>query len=78
LRATLRYCGGLIDGFIGVSLEHLFNFGGTFMDFTQAQRLDEIEPALIIWIRWHLSGCQLPDIGERVLILPVAGPVRIL
>jgi hypothetical protein len=48
------------------------------MDFTQAQRLDEIEPALIIWIRWHLSGCQLPDIGERVLILPVAGPVRIL
>jgi hypothetical protein len=48
------------------------------MDFTKAQRLDEIEPALIKWLSRHLSGCQLPDIGERVLILPVAGPVRIL
>ena len=46
MRATLRYCGGHMDGFIGVSLGHLFNFGGTFMNFTQAQRLDEIVPAL--------------------------------
>ena len=78
LRATLWYCGGSRVRYIVVGLGHLFNFGGTFMNFTQAQRIDEIDPALIIWIRRHLSGCQLPDIRERVLILPVAGPVRIL
>ena len=76
MRATLRYCGGHIDGFIGVSLGHLFNFGGTFMDFTQAQRLDEIEPALIKWLSGYLAGYQLLDFGAWVLIPPVAGPVR--
>jgi len=67
-----------MDGIIGVSLGRLFKFSDTFMDFSQAQRIDEIEPALIIWIRRHLSGCQLPDNRERMLILPVAGPVCIL
>ena len=46
------------------------------MDFTQAQRIDKIEPALIKWLSGYLAGYQLLDVGAWVLIPPVAGPVR--
>ena len=52
--------------------------GGTLINLSQTQRLDEIEPALVKWLSGYLSRYQLSYIRARVLILPVAGPVHSL
>ena len=79
MRATLSY-GGDHGNIRGSDLRRLniLIFGGTLINLSQTQRLDEIEPALIKWLSGYLPRYQLSYVRARVLILPMVGPVRSL